>query len=106
MQGRLRMPAGWRRLGTSTSSSAIRSIWARISVSGLCTKFTGGFRRGRGGYCMDFDPEFSQKSSAELNSCLLRYTEEHEIHTRAVAELSKREKAAEDKIAAQFTKAI
>ena len=55
---------------------------------------------------MDYDPELSQKSSAELNSCLLRYTEEHEVHTRAVAELSKREKAAEDRIAAQFTKAI
>lgn len=55
---------------------------------------------------MDYDPEFSQKSSAELNSCLFKYTEEHEIHTRAVAELSKREKAAEDRIASQFTKAI
>jgi hypothetical protein len=55
---------------------------------------------------MDYDPEFSQKSSAELNSCLLRYSEEHEIHTRAVAELTKREKAAEDRIAAKFTKAI
>jgi hypothetical protein len=55
---------------------------------------------------MDYDPEFSLKSSAELNSCLFRYTEEHEVHTRAVAELSKREKAAEDRIAAQFTKAI
>ena len=55
---------------------------------------------------MDYDPEFSQKSSAELNSCLFRYTEEHEVHTRAVAELSKREKAAEDRIEAQFTKAI
>ena len=55
---------------------------------------------------MDYDPEFSQKPSAELNSCLFRYTEEHEIHTRAVAELSKREKEAEDRITAQFTKAI
>jgi hypothetical protein len=55
---------------------------------------------------MDYDPEFSQKSSAELNSCLFRYTEEHEIHTRAVAGLSKREKAAEGRTAAQFTKAI
>jgi hypothetical protein len=55
---------------------------------------------------MDYDPEFSQKSSAELNSCLFRYTEEHEIHTRAAAELSKREKAAEDRITAQFSKAI
>ncbi|HEY6010240.1 MAG TPA: hypothetical protein VIX18_02125 [Nitrospirota bacterium] len=55
---------------------------------------------------MDYDPEFSQKSSAELNSCLLRYSEEHEMHTRAVAELSKREKAAEDRIAAQFSKAV
>ncbi|HWR73885.1 MAG TPA: hypothetical protein VN604_12005 [Nitrospirota bacterium] len=55
---------------------------------------------------MDYDPEFSRKSSAELNSCLFKYTEEHEIHTRAVAELSKREKAAEDRIADQFTKAI
>jgi hypothetical protein len=55
---------------------------------------------------MDYDPEFSQKSSAELNSCLFKYTEEHEIHTRAVAELSKREKAAEDRIETQFSKAI
>lgn len=55
---------------------------------------------------MDYDPEFTQKSSAELNSCLFRYTEEHEMHTRAVAELSKREKAAEDRMADQFTKAI
>jgi hypothetical protein len=55
---------------------------------------------------MDYDPEFSQKSSAELNSCLIRYTEEHEFHTRAITELSKREKAAEDRIAAQFAKAI
>lgn len=55
---------------------------------------------------MDYDPEFSQKSSAELNSCLSKFTEEHEFHTRAAAELSKREKAAEDKLAAQFSKAI
>lgn len=55
---------------------------------------------------MDYDPEFSQKSSAELNSCLIRYAEEHEFHTRAVSELSKREKAAEDRITAQFAKAI
>jgi len=55
---------------------------------------------------MDYDPEFSQKSSAELNSCLFRYTEEHEVHTRAVAELSKREKAEEEKIASQFAKVI
>lgn len=47
---------------------------------------------------MDYDPEFSQKSSAELSSCLFKYTEEHDIYTRAVAELSRREKAAEDKI--------
>jgi hypothetical protein len=55
---------------------------------------------------MDYDPEFSQKSSAELNSCLIRYTEEHEFHTRAVSELTKREKAAEDRVTAQFSKAI
>jgi hypothetical protein len=47
---------------------------------------------------MDYDPEFSQKSSAELSSCLFKYTKEHDIHTRAVAELSRREKAEEDKI--------
>jgi len=55
---------------------------------------------------MDYDPEFSQKPSAELNACLFKYTEEHEIHTRAAAELSKREKAAEDRVAAQFSRAI
>ena len=55
---------------------------------------------------MDYDPEFSQKTSAELNSCLFKYTEEHEIHTRAAAELSKREKETEDRIAAQFSRAI
>ena len=55
---------------------------------------------------MDYDPEFSQRSSAELNSCLIRYTEEHEYHTRALSELTKREKAAEERVAAQFTKAI
>jgi hypothetical protein len=55
---------------------------------------------------MDYDPEFSRKSSAELNACLFRYTEEHETHTRAVAELSKREKAAEDRIASQFSRVI
>jgi seryl-tRNA(Sec) selenium transferase len=55
---------------------------------------------------MDYDSEFSQKSSAELNSCLFKYAEEHEIHTRAVAELSKREKEADDRISAQFSKAI
>jgi hypothetical protein len=55
---------------------------------------------------MDYDPEFSNKSNAELNSCLFKYTAEHEFYTRALSELSKREKAAEDKIAAQFSKAI
>jgi len=55
---------------------------------------------------MDYDPEFSQKTSAELNTCLFKYTEEHEIYTRAVAELSKREKASEDRITAQFAKAV
>jgi hypothetical protein len=55
---------------------------------------------------MDYDPEFSHKSSAELNSCLIKFTEEHEFHTRAAAELSKREKAAEDRLAAQFSEAI
>jgi len=55
---------------------------------------------------MDYDPEFSQKSNAELNVCLIKYTEEHEFYSRALSELTKREKAAEDKISAQFTKAI
>ncbi|MGE5174251.1 MAG: hypothetical protein ACM3MD_10545 [Betaproteobacteria bacterium] len=55
---------------------------------------------------MDYDPEFSTKSSAELNTCLFKYTEEHEFYARALAELSKREKAAEDKVSAQFSKAI
>ena len=55
---------------------------------------------------MDFDPEFSKKSNAELNSCLTKYTEEHESYARALSELSKREKSAEDKISSQFSKAI
>ena len=55
---------------------------------------------------MDFDPDLSQKSNAELNTCLFKYTEEHEFYARALAELSKREKAAEEKIAAQFSRAI
>jgi len=55
---------------------------------------------------MDYDPEFSKKSNAELNYCLTKYTEEHEFYTRALAELSKREKSAEEKISSQFSKAI
>jgi hypothetical protein len=55
---------------------------------------------------MDYDPEFSQKSNAELNVCLTKYTEEHEFYSRALSELSKREKAAEDKISSSFAKAI
>jgi hypothetical protein len=55
---------------------------------------------------MDYDPEFSTKSNAELNYCLTKYTEEHEFYARALAELSKREKMAEEKIASQFSKAI
>jgi hypothetical protein len=55
---------------------------------------------------MDYDPEFTRKSNAELNLCLTKYTEEHDFYTRALAELSKREKVAEDKISAQFSKAI
>jgi hypothetical protein len=55
---------------------------------------------------MDFDPEFSKKSHAELNLCLTKYTEEHEFYTRALSELSKREKLAEDKISSHFSKAI
>jgi hypothetical protein len=55
---------------------------------------------------MDYDPEFSKKSSAELNYCLTKYTEEHEFYTRALSELSKREKKAEDKISSQFSRAI
>jgi hypothetical protein len=56
--------------------------------------------------CMDYDPVFSSKSNAELNSCLIKYTEEHDFYSRALSELSKREKLAEDKIASQFSKAI
>lgn len=48
---------------------------------------------------MDYDPEFSLKTGAELNTCLLKYSEDHDIHTRAAAELSRREKEAEDRIA-------
>jgi hypothetical protein len=55
---------------------------------------------------MDYDPVFSSKSNAELNSCLIKYTEEHDFYSRALSELSKREKLAEDKIASQFSKAI
>jgi hypothetical protein len=55
---------------------------------------------------MDYDPEFTKKSNAELNLCLTKYTEDHDFYTRALSELSKREKAAEDKISAQFSKAI
>jgi hypothetical protein len=55
---------------------------------------------------MDYDPVFSKKSTAELNSCLTRYTEDHEFHTRALSELSRREKIEDDKIEAQFSKAI
>jgi hypothetical protein len=55
---------------------------------------------------MDYDPEFSQKSNVELNLCLNKYAEEHEFYTRALSELSKREKKAEDKISSQFSKAI
>jgi hypothetical protein len=55
---------------------------------------------------MDYDPDFSKKSNAELNNCLVKYTEEHELYTRALSELSKRERSAEDKIKSQFSKAI
>ena len=55
---------------------------------------------------MDYDPEFSKKSNVELNVCLTKYTEEHEFYSRALSELSRREKSAEDKIAAQFSNAI
>ena len=55
---------------------------------------------------MEYDPDLSQKTNAELNSCLIRYTEEHELYTRALAELSKREKSAEEKLSSQFSKAI
>ncbi len=48
---------------------------------------------------MDYDPEYSLKTNAELNTCLFKYTEEHDVHTRAVAELSRREKAAEERLA-------
>jgi hypothetical protein len=55
---------------------------------------------------MDYDPEFSVKSNAELNYCLTRFSDDHEQYARAVAELSKREKAAEDRISAQFTRVV
>ena len=55
---------------------------------------------------MDYDPVFSKKSNAELNSCLTKYTEEHEYYTRALSELSKREKSSESKISSQFSRAI
>ena len=55
---------------------------------------------------MDFDPDFSVKSNAELNYCLTKYSDDHENYGRVVAELSKREKAAEEKITYQFGKAV
>ena len=55
---------------------------------------------------MDYDPVFSKKSNAELNSCLTKYTEEHEFYSRALSELSKREKSAESRILSQFSRAI
>lgn len=55
---------------------------------------------------MDYDPVFSVKSNAELNYCLTKYTEDQDHYVRAVAELSKREKVAEEKIESQFTRAI
>jgi hypothetical protein len=55
---------------------------------------------------MDYDPVFSKKSNAELNYCLTKYTEEHEYYSRALSELSKREKSAEEKISSQFSRAI
>jgi hypothetical protein len=55
---------------------------------------------------MDYDPVSSTKSTAELNSRLTRHTEEHEFYTRALSELSRREKIADDKIESQFSKAI
>jgi len=55
---------------------------------------------------MDYDPVFSTKSTAELNSCLTKYTEEHEFYTRALSELSRREKMADDKIESQFSRVI
>ncbi|HEX9020837.1 MAG TPA: hypothetical protein VF903_06210 [Nitrospirota bacterium] len=55
---------------------------------------------------MDYDPVFSQKPTAELNVCLSKYSEEHENYVRAAAELSKREKEAEERIEAQFTRVV
>ena len=55
---------------------------------------------------MDYDPEFSVKSNAELNYCLSKYSDDQEHYARAVAELSKREKAVEERISSQFAKAI
>jgi hypothetical protein len=51
---------------------------------------------------MDYDPEFSVKSNAELNYCLTKYSDDDEHYARAVAELSKRGKAAEARITAKF----
>jgi hypothetical protein len=55
---------------------------------------------------MDYDPEFSKKSTAELNVCLTKYTQEHEFYTRALSELSRREKLSEDKLSSQFSKVM
>jgi len=55
---------------------------------------------------MDYDTDFSNKSNAELNSCLIKYTDEHEFYMRALSELSRRERSAEEKISSQFSKAI
>jgi len=46
------------------------------------------------------------KISYILNNMETKYTEEHEFYSRALSELSKREKLEEDKIASQFSKAI
>jgi hypothetical protein len=41
-----------------------------------------------------------------LNYCLTKYSDDHEHYARAVAELAKREKAAEARITAQFARVI
>jgi len=55
---------------------------------------------------MDYDPVYSKKTNAELNVCLTKYTEEHEVYTRALSELTRREKLEEERIGSQFARAI
>lgn len=55
---------------------------------------------------MDYDPDLSQKSSVELNVFLSKYTEEHELYARALTELARREKAAEERISSQISRSV